>query len=182
MLIALLLAGCSQTRSIISGLRGLPVPGEAGYYLQDIRELAAASPARQAEILDDASAALVSSPGPQSDLKYALVLATPGHAATNLEEARSTLRAVLGQIVQLTADETSLATVYLQLVERTLELQAETQRLRASTANAATARETALASQLAIAEAESLRLRRDLEDALDKLAAIESIERSIRDR
>lgn len=181
-LTALLLDGCAQMRSFISGQRGSPVAGEAGYYLQDIQDLAAGDAARQAEVHANARTGVEAAPGPQSNLKYALVLATPGHPETNLDEAQSMLREILIRTGRMTADETALARIYLRSVEQMLELRAEALRLRESTSNAATSRETDLTSQLAIVEAENLRLRRELEDALEKLEAIESIERSIRDQ
>jgi len=57
---------------------------------------------------------------------------------------------------------------------------AEARRLRASTDRAQRTEEDAINQRLATVEAENRRLRRDLADAEEKLEAITSIERSIR--
>jgi len=59
-------------------------------------------------------------------------------------------------------------------------LSSETRRLRASTDRAQRTEAAAVNQRLATVEAENRRLRRELEDAEDKLDAITSIERSIR--
>ena len=58
----------------------------------------------------------------------------------------------------------------------------ETERLRASTSRAAQSQQQATAQRLAAAEAENRRLLRELQDAEQKLEAITSIERSIREQ
>mgnify|MGYP001813752795 CR=1 FL=1 len=185
------LAGCAQTKGFMSGLRkSPPASGDAGIlgapeadqYLQELRDLAAGDPALQAEIYADAHSGSTLTPGPQTDLRYALVLATPGHSETDLEEAQSMLREILTRPELMTQSEISLATIHLKSAEQMIVLNSETRRLRASTSRAAQTREDATNQRLATVEAENRRLRRELEDALEKLEAIQTIERSIREQ
>jgi hypothetical protein len=186
-----MLAGCAQTKSLMSGFRKSPAPTDdpgilgapsADLYLQELRDLAAGDPATQAEIYADAQSGSQLTPGTHTNLRYALVLATPGHPGTDLQEAQSMLREILTQSELMTQSEVALATIHLASVERMITLDAEARRLRASTSRAAQTREQAAAQRLASVEAENRRLQRELEDALEKLEAIQSIERSIRDQ
>jgi hypothetical protein len=150
--------------------------------LQELRDLAAGDPATQAEIFADAQSGAQLTPGTQTNLRYALVLATPGHPETDLQEAQSMLREILTQSELMTQSEVALATIHLASVERMIMLDSEARRLRASSSRAAQTREQAAAQRLASVEAENRRLQRELEDALEKLEAIQSIERSIREQ
>ena len=69
-------------------------------------------------------------PGPSTKLRLALVLATPGHAGYDPARAATLLREVLDQQPLLTAAETSLATIYLNSVERLSAATSEASRLR----------------------------------------------------
>jgi hypothetical protein len=82
----------------------------------------------------------------------------------------------------LTPGEISLATIQLNYVERQIVANFETNRLRASTSRAAQSQEQATSQRLAVVEAENRRLRADLKEAEEKLEAISSIERSIREQ
>ena len=110
------------------------------------------------------------------------MLATPGHAESDPEQAERLLREVLTQTELLTPAEISLATIYLNSVESFIVARAEARRLRASTSRAARTEEQAVSQRLASVEAENRQLRRDLEEAEAKLEAITSIERSIREQ
>lgn len=185
------LAGCAQTKSFMSGFgKSPPATGDAGIlgapaadqYLQELRELASGDPATQAEIYADAHSGATLTPGPQTNLRYALVLATPGHTETNFEEAQSMLREILTRTELMTQAEIALATIHLKSAEQMIVLESETRRLRASTSRAAQTQEEATNRRLASVEAENRRLRGELEDALEKLEAIQSIERSIREQ
>lgn len=186
-----LLAGCAQTKSLVSGLRkSPPAEGDAGIlgapeaeqYLQELASLAAGDPATQAEIYADARSGATLTPGPQTNLRYALVLATPGHTESDPEQAQSMLREILAQTELMTRAEIALATIHLKSVETLIVSSSEARRLRASTSRAAETQEAAAAQRLATVEAENRRLRRELEEAEDKLEAITSIERSIREQ
>ena len=184
-----LLAGCAQTKDFMSGLRKSDTPsGDAGIlgapeaeqYLQELYDLAAGDPATQADWYADAHSGSTLTPGPQTNLRYALVLATPGHSESDPQQAQSMLREILTQVELMTQAEIALATIHLKSVEQLMVLDSEARRLRASTSRAAQTQEAAAAQRLSSVEAENRRLRRELEDALEKLEALTSIERSIR--
>jgi len=183
------LAGCAQTKDWLQGRRtarandtvilGAP---EADVYLKELYDLAAGDPATQAEIFADADAAATLTRSPNTELRLALVLATPGHPESNPEKAQSLLREVLTQTELLTPAEISLATIHLNNVEHFIVVNAEARRMRASSSRAARTEEQAVGERLASVEAENRQLRRELESAESKLEAITSIERSIREQ
>jgi len=183
------IAGCTQATDWLKGRRtakadsdvilGAP---EAEVYLKELYDLAAGDPATQAEIYADAKSGAVLTPGPNTQLRLGLVLATPGHPESNPVEAESMLREVLAQTELLTPAEVSLATIHLNNVERFIVANAESRRLRSSSSRAAQTEEQAVSQRLSSVEAENRRLRRELEEAEDKLEAITSIERSIREQ
>ena len=181
------LSACTQTRDWLQGRRtatpneqvilGAP---EADAYLQELYELATGDAFTQVEIHADAESAAKLTPDPSTRLRYALVLATPGHAATDAQQAQSLLRELLAQTEMMTPSEVALATLYLRDVEERIVLGAETQRLRVENAEAQTTERRAISQRIASVEAENRRLRAELADAEQKLEAITSIERSIR--
>ena len=184
-----LLGGCAQTKSFFTG-KGKPssTSGDVGilgapqaeHYLAELHKLATGDPATQAEIFADASSGATLTPGPQTSLRFALVLATPGHVDADPELAQSMLREILTQTELMTQPEIALATIHLKSVEQLAIAMSEARRLRAATSRAAQSQETATGQRLATVEADNRRLRRELEEAEDKLEAITTIERSIR--
>ena len=154
----------------------------ADEYLKELNDLAAGDPARQADIFSDASSAARLTPGPSTNLRIALVLATPGHAGSDPARAESLLREVLAETQLLTSAEIALATIHLNNVERVMVTSTEAAQLRDSTSRAARGEEQALSQRLAASEAQNQRLRSELADAEQKLEAITSIERSIREQ
>jgi len=188
---AMLIGGCARTRDFVSGFGKSPPADrdavilgapEADVYLQELYELAAGDPARQAEIFADAQSASMLTPGPQTNLRYALVLATPGHPGANAEEAQSMLREVLAAPELLTPAEIALATIHLKQAEEIIVLNAEARRLRTASSRASQTEQAAAAQRLATVEEENRRLRTELEEAEEKLEAITTIERSIREQ
>ena len=162
----------------------LGAPG-AHEYLHEIYELVGGDPTTQAEIYANAKTAAEQTPGTSTQLRYALVLATPGHAETSDIEAQSLLRSLLAEPELMTPAEMALATIKLAEVEERLVMKAEAQRLRAENAHAATTSTTedaALAQHVANVEAENRRLRQSLADAEAKLEALSAIERSLREQ
>jgi len=185
-------AGCETTSDWLKDFTNeqdeaiiLGAPG-AGSYLSDMYNLAVSDRATQAEIFAKAEAAATLTPGTMTNLRFALVLATPGHPGTNAVKAQSMLRELLSQPDLMTPGEIALATIHLQEVEQRLMLDAETERLRAANTRAATteeaAVEAAMARGLADLEAENRRLRQSLTDAESKLDALSAIERSLREQ
>lgn len=188
---SLSLAGCGTTSKMSDWIRGKDgdVGDEAAIigapsadsYLADLYDLNAGDPRKQANIADDAESAARLTPGPSSRLKLALVLATPGHAGYDPGRAATLLREVLDQQPLLTSAETSLATIYLNSVERLSAATSEASRLRSASERAAASQALASNSRIANLEAENRQLRTALAEAEEKLEAITSIERSIRD-
>ena len=69
------------------------------------------------------AAAATLTPDPSTQLRYALVLATPGHAAADPETGASMLRELLAQTEMMTQSEVALATVYLKNADERLLLE-----------------------------------------------------------
>lgn len=188
---ALLLATLSGCTTITDWLEGKSAEEpsqatvdtrESASYIEELYELASGDPATQAEIYADARAAARLTPDTASRLRYALVLGTPGHPSNNPEEAQTRLREILAQPELLTPTEKSLASIWLADVEARLVLNAEARRLRNEAARAANTEHAAIAERVATVEAENRQLRQALAEAQQKLEAITSIERSIREQ
>lgn len=187
--VSALAASCTQTTDWLKGRRTVEADDpvilgapEAEVYLKELYNLAAGDPATQAEIFADADAAAILTPGPNTLLRLALVLATPGHPESDPEKAQGYLREILAQTELLTPAEVALATIHLNSIERLIVANAEARRLRATSSRAARTEEQAISQRLSSVEAENRQLRRDLEEAESKLEAITSIERSIREQ
>lgn len=188
-LVAAALSGCGQTTDWIKGrissstdeseILGAP---EIEVYISELGKIASGDPAAQAEIYADAAAAAQLTPSPTTSLRFGLVLAIPGHPESDPLQAQSVLREVLAQTILLTPAEISLATIHLNDVERQIVANSEARRLRAASSRAAQTHEQALQRRLATVEAANRVLRRDLEEAEQKLEAITNIERSIREQ
>ncbi len=184
-----LLAGCTQTKSWLSGRTQstdddpviIGAPG-ADSYLKELSLLASGDPASQAEIFADAESGAKLTPNPSTELRFALVLATPGHPEVDPQRAQSMLREILTRPELLTPSEIALAMINLKALEELVVLRSETARLRSATSRQQRTQEQAVSQRLATVEAENRQLRRQLEDAESKLDAITSIERSIRDQ
>tara|TARA_R110002096_G_scaffold8803_1_gene35843 strand:+ start:5540 stop:6160 length:621 start_codon:yes stop_codon:yes gene_type:complete len=184
-----LLSACGQTSNWLKDrissstsepdILGAP---EIDVYVQELGQIASGDPAAQAEIYADAKAAAELTPGPSSNLRLGLVLAIPGHPESDPAAAQQLLREVLTQTVLLTPAEISLATIHLNNVERQIVADAELRRIRASSSRAAQTQEQAVSQRLSTVEAENRRLRRELQEAEQKLEAISSIEREIREQ
>lgn len=164
----------------------LGAPG-ANEYLHEIYELIEGDPATQADIYANAKTAAEITPGTSTQLRYALVLGTPGHAETSDIQAQSLLRALLAEPELMTPAETALATIHLRDVERRLVLSAEAEDLREELLHAESAEpvpieDEALARRVANVEAENRRLRQALAETEAKIEALSSIERSLREQ
>ncbi len=186
-----LLSGCAQTKGWLDKVRPASDRGSdpvvlgapaAEDYLADLERLATGDPATQVEIYADAESRATLTPNPSTTLKFALVLATPGHSETDAQRAQSLLRELLAQSPLMTPAEISLAQIYLQSIESRIVLESEARRLRQASSRQAQTEEQALNQRLATVEAENRRLRSELEDAEEKLEAITSIERSLREQ
>lgn len=183
-----MVSGCEGTNNWLKRITDsdkdaviLGAPG-ANEYLNELYELTEGDPATQAEIYVNAKTAAEVTPGTSTQLRYALVLATPGHAENDDLHAQSLLIELLSEPDLLTQAETALASIHLHEVEERLVLNAEAERLRAENARAASTEDEALAQRIANVEAENRRLKRSLADAQSKLEALSSIERSLREQ
>lgn len=181
-------AGCASMKE---WFEGEPVEESAtsivgheqpGPYVQEMYDVASSDPATQAEIYADASAAAELTPDTMSRLRFALVLATPGHPGSDPERAQAMLRELLAEAELLTPMERSLAVIHLRDVEERLVLGNETRRLRAKNSRAEQTEEAAIAQRIAAVEAENRQLKQSLAEAQQKLEAITNIERSIREQ
>lgn len=188
-LVALLLtAGCETTSDWLHGRKtadadeivvGAP---DVSQYINELYELASGDPATQAEIYADAEAAATLTPGTSTALRYALVVATPGHSESDSGKGQSLLRDVLAQKDMMNSAEVALATIYLRDVEARFVLETQARRLRGESSRAANTEEAAIAQRISRIEAENRQLRDSLADAESKLEAMTSIERSIREQ
>ncbi len=191
-LIAATLAGCSQTKSWMDSVRGdesstadepvVPGAPAADEYLTELSQLSSNDPALQAEIFADSQAAAQLTPNPSTKLRYALVLATPGHPGSDPQQAQSILRELMAQPALMTPTEIALAAIYLKSSEELVLLNSEARRLRASSDRAHQTEAAAINQRLSTVEAENRQLRQALEDAEKKLEAITTIEQSIREQ
>ncbi len=189
LLATLVLSACESTTNWLKGRRTAEPTDEivigssdASAYLTEMQDLASGDPATQAEIFADAESAATLTPGTSTRLRYALVLASPGHPGSDPAAAQSIFRELLARPEMLTSAENALATIFLGDVEARIVLESEARRLRAENNRAATTEEAAIAQRVARIEAENRQLRRSLADAEAKLEAITSIERSIREQ
>lgn len=165
----------------------LGAPG-AHEYLHEIYQLATGDPAQQADIFANAKTAAERTPGTSTQLRYALLLATPGHAEHSDIQAQTLLRQLLSEPDLMTPAENALAEINLREVEEHLALAAEAEQLRQeivqlqSEPEETPTEDAALAQRIADVEAQNRRLRRLLADAEAKLEALSEIERSLREQ
>ncbi len=186
------LSACATTSKVTDWIRGKADDGvsesvilgapDAETYLDELYLLAAGDPQKQADIFEDAEAAARLTPGPSTRLRFGLVLATQGHAQADAVRAQSVLREVLAEKELLTQAETALATIHLNSVSQLVATDSAARQMQESTTRAARSQSQAMSQRIADAEAENRRLRAELADAQQKLEAITSIERSIREQ
>ena len=186
---SLLLSGCDTVDEWLRGKGAredsAPIPVSSTVverYLDEMYRLVEGDPAVQAEIYADALSAAELTPGPETRLRYALVLATPGHNGNDDVLARNLLREILVEPVLLTSAELSLATIHLQEVEQRIVLVEESRKIHAEHSRETDARRQSLERRVRNVEAENVALRESLSEAESKLEAITSIERSIREQ
>jgi hypothetical protein len=185
---ALLLAACTD----LSGQR-TPAPAPtvnpaatsstvlAGY-LELLQKLVSGPATAQAEIVASAQHDYDTAPTPSHRLRLALILGTTRHPATDLPRAQGLLREVMANPEMLLPAERSLASVRLSQIDDYLTLEAENRRLQSEAVKADRER-TANANHRLQAELdENARLRKELDEARAKLAAIANIERSLNER
>jgi len=144
--------------------------------LEAVQRLLAAGPAEQAAIVSAAQRNFEDAPTPSRQLRYALLLGTPGHASTNVAEAAELLRDLMAVPEALVPPERALAQLSLALLEQQNALLAEQKRLQAAADRAERDRNNSASRRLQTEIEENARLRKQLEDAQKKLDAIANIE------
>ena len=188
--IAVVVSGCSQVSAWLSPGSGsdsgapegpaISAAPTAEDYVLELAVLSSGDPALQAEIFANSEVAAQLAPNPSTMLRFALVLATPGHPESDLRQAQSLLRELMNQQALMTPAEVGLATIYLDSTEELIRLSSQARQARVTSDRAQRTEEVAFNQRLATVEAENRRLQQDLEEAESKLEAITSIEQSIR--
>lgn len=192
--LVLVLGGCAD----LSGLRAPPPAPRAesrpedrdtvaavfmAGTFQNMQHLAQAAPAEQAEIFAAARDAYDRAPQGSAKLRYALLLATPGHPARDPALARKLLRELAAQPEALQPLERAVTLVELSQINAELELKAENDKLSQNTEERSEReRSAAVQRHLQTEMDENVRLRKQLEDAQAKLDAIAHIERNLTQR
>ncbi len=151
-------------------------------YLDGLQKLVIAAPAEQAEIVTAAQRDYELAPTPSHQLRYALILATPGHLATDQPKAQRLLRELMASPAALLPAERALAFLEQQKVDAQVTLAAENRRLQAAAVRTDKDKSTALNKRLQTEVEENARLRKELDAAQAKLDAISDIERSLSER
>lgn len=151
-------------------------------YLDGLQKLLMSPPAEQAEIVAAAQREFELAPTPSHQLRYALMLATPGHAATDQPRAQRLLRELMASPAALLPAERALAFLEMQKVDAQVTLTAENKRLQSAAARTQADKSSALTKRLESEQAENARLRKELDAAQAKLDAISDIERSLSER
>ena len=186
----LLLGGCSLVEDFNTH-RAKPEPTQANssreatlvtQYLKTLDSLANGTPADQAELAEDARSQAAVDPTIFNGLRYALVLAMPGHAASDPMAARDALGALLAGPELLLPAEIAIADVMLHEVNARIALEVENRRLMNESSRQEHGQVQALTRRLQTQSAENARLRQDLADALAKLEAVATLERNIAER
>jgi hypothetical protein len=192
--LVLVLAGCTTAPKVHAPVAP-PARSEDTVLAEQLREYTGAlqaivqgNPAQQAELLADARAGYEQARQGPAVLRYALLLATPGHPAHDARAAQRLLQETRAHPELLSSVERALAVVATAQVQQELDLTAENARL---VAEAQQERErqrntppttAALAKRLQDEATENARLRKELDEARAKLDAIASIERNVPDR
>jgi hypothetical protein len=149
---------------------------------QSMQRLAQAAPAEQAEILAAAREAYVRSPQGEGQLRYALMLATPGHPARDPVMAQKLLRELAARPEALLPLERAVTLIELAELDSELGLKAENARLQSDEQRTDRERIALVQRHLQAELDENARLRKQLEDAQAKLDAIAKIERNLTQR
>jgi hypothetical protein len=145
-------------------------------YLATLDRLGRGGAAEQAEIVEATRSAYLAEPSTQKRLRYAFVLAVPGHAASDAAGARSLLGEALATPETLLPSERALADLMVRHLDARLALARENDTLRNGTTLQEDHRIAELNRRLQAETAEKDRLRRELERAEAKLEAIATLE------
>lgn len=185
-----LLVGCAVVDDL-SGRRkqpeaaAQPDPRDAAMaasHLQTLESIARGTPAEQAELAAEIDRQAATDPTLFNRLRHALVLALPGHAGSDPVRARDALGEILATPEMLRPAELAIAFVMLHDVNARIALAGENQRAAADTERGESVRIDALNRRIQAQNAENARLRQELAEALKKLEAVATLERSIAEK
>jgi len=151
-------------------------------YLQTLSTLSQSTPSAQAELAEHVRREAEFAPTVSNRLRQALVLGLPGHVASDLDGARTTLGELLAAREQMLPAEVDLATVMYAEVSSRLALESENERLGRAQGLKGERELQDLNRRLQSQAAENQRLRRQLDEALAKLEAVAALERSMAER
>ena len=147
-------------------------------YLATLDRLGHGGTAEQAEVLEATRTAYLAGPSTRNRLRYAFVLAVPGHGGADPVGARRLLGEALAQPETLLNSERALADLMVRDIDARLALAQENANLRSDTTAGERDRLATLNRRLQQETAEKDRLRRELEEARKKLEAIAALEGS----
>lgn len=145
-------------------------------YLETLDRLGRGGVAEQAEIVDATRTAYLNDPSTRKSLRYAFVLAVPGHAASDPAGARALLGEALATPETMLPSERALADLMVRDLDARLSLSHENQTLRNGSNSEEENRIADLNRRLQAESAEKERLRKELERAEAKLEAIATLE------
>ena len=145
-------------------------------YLATLDRLGRGGAAEQAEIVEATRNAYLAEPSTGKRLRYAFVLAVPGHVASDPVGARTLLGEALATPETLLPSERALAELMVRDLDARLSLAQENETLRSGSTPQADNRIDELNRRLQAETAEKDRLRRELERAEAKLEAIATLE------
>jgi hypothetical protein len=186
----LCLSAC--TGGLMTGTRSATTPTAAqppsvsamvlSEYLLLLQKLVQGSASEQAEIVATARNEYETAPTPSRELKLALILATPGHPATDQPRAQALLRQLMAHPESLLPAERALTFLELSQIDDHLTLVAENRRLQTDAVREDQVRAANANRRLQAELDENARLRKELDEARAKLDAIANIERSLNER
>jgi hypothetical protein len=146
-----------------------------------LEKLLVSPPEQQMQIVGAAEQDFHATPTPSKKLRLALILGTPDQAGADLPRAQQMLQALSSDSrTSLLPGERSLVALQLQQIGDYLTLEAENRTLRADATRADQL--LALKRRLDGAAGENVKLKKQLEEAKAKLAAIANIEKSLNER
>jgi hypothetical protein len=146
-----------------------------------IDNLITAAPEQQMEITGTAEENFQQTPTPSRKLRLALILGTPDQAGADLPRAHQMLAELASDPdSSLLPGERSLVALQLKQIGDYLTLEQENRRLRADAARAEQI--ATLKRRLDGAAGENAKLKKQLDEARAKLAAIANIEKSLNER
>ena len=146
-----------------------------------LEKLIAAPPQQQMQIVGSAEEDFHTTPTPSKKLRLALILGTPDQAGSDLPRAQQMLQDLSSDPQpSLLPAERTLVTLQLKQIGDYLTLEAENRTLQADAARADQL--GALKHRLDGAAGENAKLKKELDEAKAKLAAIANIEKSLNER